>query len=173
MHLSLLSVDPCFLDRLVCLSSHPRRPNNDHQSKMRISHLSTTVLLLLTALTLSKAAELQIETTKEGDCTRRAKKGDTPHMHYQGTLTDGSEFDSSYKRGQPFSFTLGQGMVIQGWDKGLEGICKGEVRNLVIPPHMGYGDQGFPPVIPEKATLKFKVELVGFAGEQQDDEEEL
>lgn len=134
-------------------------------------------LLLLAALQALLVAlayaveELQIETIKMGDCSRKAKKGDRLMMHYAGTLEDGSEFDSSYKRGEPFGLVLGQGMVIKGWDVGLEGICKGEVRNLIIPPHMGYGDNGYPPVIPEKATLKFKVELVEFGPE--DDEREL
>lgn len=115
--------------------------------------------------------ELQIETEKVGDCARVAKKGDQLIMHYEGKLTDGSEFDSSYKRGDPFKFTLGAGMVIKGWEKGLEGICKGEIRNLVIPHHMAYGESGYPPIIPAKATLKFKVELIAFGG--ADDSEEL
>ncbi|PXF47366.1 FK506-binding protein 2 [Gracilariopsis chorda] len=128
-------------------------------------------LLLAFILTVAHAVEeLQIETIKTGDCSRKAKKGDRLMMHYAGTLEDGSEFDSSYKRGEPFGLVLGQGMVIKGWDVGLEGICKGEVRSLVIPPHMGYGDRGYPPVIPEKATLKFKVELVEFGPEEDDRE---
>lgn len=128
-------------------------------------------VLMIAALvvTVSNAKDLKVETVKEGDCSRIAKKGDSLLMHYEGTLEDGKEFDSSYKRGSPFEFTLGAGMVISGWDKGLEGICKGEIRNLVIPSDMGYGDSGYPPVIPPKATLKFKVELVGF-GESDDDE---
>lgn len=120
----------------------------------------------------SEQGELKTETLKTGDCSRVARKGDTLFMHYEGTLEDGSEFDSSYKRGDPFSFKLGAGMVIKGWDEGLEGMCKGEIRNLIVPPHKGYGDQGYPPVIPEKATLKFKVELIKFA-EESDSEEEL
>lgn len=116
----------------------------------------------------AELAELQVETVKTGDCSRVAKKGDSLLMHYQGTLEDGKEFDSSYSRGEPFSFVLGAGMVIAGWDEGLDGICKGEVRNLVIPPHKGYGDRGYPPVIPEKATLKFKVELVDFGDGQEE-----
>lgn len=93
-------------------------------------------------------------------------------MHYAGQLDDGSEFDSSYKRSEPFRFTLGEGMVIKGWDLGVDGMCKGEVRELVIPSHLGYGDQGYPPVIPAKATLTFKVELVGWEGDVEEGQEE-
>lgn len=130
--------------------------------------LFAILTILLTTTLHAETAELQVETVKTGDCSRVAKKGDTLLMHYQGTLEDGKEFDSSYNRGEPFSFVLGAGMVIAGWDEGLDGICKGEVRNLVIPPHKGYGDQGYPPVIPEKATLKFKVELVDFGDGQEE-----
>lgn len=123
--------------------------------------------LFLSLCTCDGQPELKIETLAEGDCSRRAQKGDKVKMHYEGTLGDGTEFDSSYKRDSPFGFTLGAGMVIKGWDQGLEGMCKGERRALTIPSHMAYGDQGYPPVIPAKATLHFKVELIGF-----DDEEE-
>lgn len=124
--------------------------------------LFLTLTLALFTLSLCADAELEYDTIKNGDCARTAKKGDEILMHYEGTLEDGSEFDSSYKRGQPFRFTLGEGMVIKGWDQGIAGMCTGEIRNLIIPPHLAYGDQGYPPVIPEKATLKFKVELVEF-----------
>lgn len=116
-------------------------------------------------------SELQIETIKNGDCSRTAKDGDQLMMHYEGTLMDGKEFDSSYKRGDPFRFTLGAGMVIQGWEKGLDGMCKGEIRNLIIPYSMAYGEAGHPPVIPEKADLKFKVELLDF--EEDEEQEDL
>jgi peptidylprolyl isomerase len=89
-----------------------------------------------------------------------AKSGDRVAVHYVGTLTDGTEFDSSRKRGQPFTFTLGQGRVIQGWDLGVVGMQVGGVRRLSIPASEGYGARGFPPVIPPDATLLFEVELV-------------
>jgi FKBP-type peptidyl-prolyl cis-trans isomerase len=89
-----------------------------------------------------------------------AKAGDTVSVHYVGTLTDGSKFDSSRDRGQPFSFTLGQGRVIRGWDLGVAGMQVGGVRTLTIPPEEGYGARGFPPVIPANATLVFEVELI-------------
>ena len=81
-------------------------------------------------------------------------------VHYVGHLVDGSEFDSSRRRGQPFSFVLGQGHVIKGWEQGLVGMKVGEKRVLTIPPELGYGDRGMPPVIPPAATLIFDVEML-------------
>lgn len=95
------------------------------------------------------------------NCERQAQKGDSLHMHYRGTLKDGgNEFDNSYKRGQPLIFTLGVGQVIKGWDQGLLGICAGEKRKLIIPPHLAYGEMGSPPTIPPDSTLVFEVEAV-------------
>ncbi|RDD44301.1 Peptidyl-prolyl cis-trans isomerase FKBP2 [Trichoplax sp. H2] len=95
------------------------------------------------------------------DCKIRSKKGDTLHMHYTGTLKkDGTEFDSSIGRGDPFVFKLGAGQVIKGWDQGLLRMCEGEKRRLIIPPNLGYGDSGAPPKIPGGATLVFEVELI-------------
>merc|ERR1712029_1030811 len=96
----------------------------------------------------------------ESECDQKSQKGDTLHMHYTGTLyDDGSEFDSSLKRGKPFTFPLGAGRVIKGWDQGLLGMCVGEKRKLIIPSHLGYGASGSPPKIPGDATLVFEVEL--------------
>ncbi|MCX6704120.1 MAG: FKBP-type peptidyl-prolyl cis-trans isomerase [Candidatus Woesebacteria bacterium] len=77
-----------------------------------------------------------------------------------GTLADGTKFDSSYDRGTPFSFNLGAGEVIQGWDQGVAGMNAGGKRKLTIPPSLGYGAQGIPGVIPGGATLIFEVELL-------------
>lgn len=103
--------------------------------------------------------ELKIETLKPG-AGAAAKAGDRVTVHYVGTLTDGTKFDSSRDRGEGFRFALGQGQVIQGWDRGVAGMLIGEVRKLTIPPEMGYGARGFPPVIPANATLVFEVELL-------------
>lgn len=91
----------------------------------------------------------------------------TPHsqltVHYTGWLYDGTKFDSSLDRGQPFEFTLGAGQVIPGWDQGMEGMRVGGKRVLTIPPEMGYGPRGAGGVIPPNATLKFEVELIAVA----------
>jgi len=89
-----------------------------------------------------------------------AKKGDKVLVHYRGTLTDGTQFDSSIDRGQPFEFTIGAGMVIAGWDIGVTGMKKGEKVKLTVPPHLGYGTRGSPPKIPPEATLVFEIELL-------------
>jgi FKBP-type peptidyl-prolyl cis-trans isomerase len=89
-----------------------------------------------------------------------AKAGDQVSVHYTGWLTDGTKFDSSLDRGEPFAFTLGQGQVIEGWDKGVEGMKVGGKRKLTIPPAMAYGDQGAGDAIPPNAVLVFEVELL-------------
>ncbi|MFO7624031.1 MAG: FKBP-type peptidyl-prolyl cis-trans isomerase [Anaerolineales bacterium] len=93
----------------------------------------------------------------EGDL---AEPGKRVKVHYTGRLEDGSQFDSSIDRGQPFEFTLGGGGVIQGWEEGIAGMREGGQRILTIPPDLGYGEAGRPPVIPGNATLIFEVELV-------------
>ena len=88
------------------------------------------------------------------------QKGDTCTMHYTGTLLDGSKFDSSVDRGQPFKFKLGVGQVIKGWDQGVATMKLGEKAILTCSPDFAYGPSGYPPVIPPNATLNFEVELL-------------
>lgn len=88
------------------------------------------------------------------------KQGDKLKVHYVGTLSDGTEFDASRNRGQPFSFEIGRGMVIKGWEQGLLGMKVGGKRKLTIAPDLAYGDRGVPPTIPAKSTLFFEVELL-------------
>ncbi len=98
--------------------------------------------------------DLQVGTGDE------ATSGHLVDVHYTGWLTDGSKFDSSLDRGQPFSFALGGGQVIQGWDQGVVGMKVGGKRKLTIPPELGYGRRGAGGVIPPNATLIFEVELL-------------
>jgi len=91
---------------------------------------------------------------------REAHAGETATVHYTGKLTNGTQFDSSKDRNQPFSFRLGAGHVIKGWDEGVEGMKIGGIRKLVIPPQLAYGSRGAGSAIPPNATLIFEVELL-------------
>ena len=102
---------------------------------------------------------LQIEEIQIGT-GKTAQNGQRVAVHYTGWLTDGTPFDSSKTRNQPFIFNLGTGMVIKGWDMGVQGMQEGGVRKLTIPAELGYGTRGAGGVIPPNATLVFEVELL-------------
>jgi len=95
-----------------------------------------------------------------GTCEKMAQNGQLLTMHYTGTLEDGSKFDSSLDRNEPFKFQIGVGQVIRGWEEGVLGMCVGEKRKLIVPPELGYGDQGAGDIIPGGATLLFDIELL-------------
>ena len=93
-----------------------------------------------------------------------AATGDTVTVNYIGTFTNGTKFDSSYDRNQPFTFRVGAGQVIAGWDQGVPGMKVGGKRRLTIPPSLAYGSAGVPPTIPGNATLIFEIDLLSIAG---------
>jgi len=105
------------------------------------------------------STELQIEKLTSGNGLA-AQPGQTVSVHYTGWLTTGEKFDSSVDRNEPFAFVLGAGQVIGGWDQGVATMCVGDRVKLTIPPHLAYGEGGYPGVIPPNATLVFEVELL-------------
>ena len=142
------------------------------QSSFLSSKLKTCVLLVLIGIFLlplvGHAGDKAMVKTSSGlqyaDLVvgqgREAHAGETVTVHYTGTLVDGTKFDSSKDRNTPFSFPLGAGRVIKGWDEGVEGMKIGGTRKLVIPPQLGYGARGAGSAIPPNATLIFIVELL-------------
>ena len=135
---------------------------------MKKEILNKTILvlgLILVVLFLFKLdfgdgnMELKIEVIQEGSGDQKVKSGDSISVHYTGTLEDGTKFDSSVDRGQPYEFTIGRGMVIQGWEQGLLDMKVGEKRKLTIPSTMGYGDRDMG-AIPPNSVLLFDVELI-------------
>ncbi len=108
---------------------------------------------------VTTASGLQYEDSVVGTGVE-AVAGKTVEVHYTGTFPDGKKFDSSVDRRQPFSFKLGAGMVIKGWDEGVAGMKVGGKRKLIIPANLGYGARGAGGVIPPNAVLHFDVELL-------------
>ena len=114
-------------------------------------------------LGITTASGLTYVITSRGN-GRRPKPGETVLVHYTGTLTDGTKFDSSQDRKEPIAFPLGRNAVIKGWDEGIAQLGIGDTAVLIIPPHLGYGERGAGDVIPPNATLVFVVMLVDVKG---------
>jgi len=133
---------------------------------------SLMVLGLVSSKSVSKSG-LQVEVTREVNCkdNQKAQNGDRVTVHYGGFLQDGKKFDSSFDRREPFTFSIGVGQVIPGWDKGLLGVCSGEERHLVVPSPLAYGDRGAGDVIPPGAILLFDVVVVNVEKQGQAEEE--
>ena len=110
--------------------------------------------------TITTASGLQYEEITVGSGAT-ATAGNMVSVHYTGWLTDGTKFDSSKDRNEPFDFNLGAGQVIKGWDEGVQGMQVGGLRKLTIPANLGYGARGAGGVIPPNATLVFEVEFLG------------
>lgn len=133
-------------------------------------------IVLVSCLSLVYTQEVKVDVvTKAETCERAAKNGDTISMRYKGNLYDvatgqlGKQFDSNFDRPDTFDFKLGAGQVIQGWERGVPGMCVGERRKLTVPPQLAYGDVGFSDLIPPGSTLVFEIELVDLkAGEGHD-----
>jgi len=105
---------------------------------------------------------MKVETITAG-AGQAPRRGDTVTVHYTGWLTDGTKFDSSVDRDEPFTFVLGTGQVIQGWDQGVASMRVGDKVKLTIPPDLAYGEAGYPGAIPPNATLIFEVELLSIS----------
>lgn len=132
---------------------------NGGNEKAQTASTSSSPNNMTTSTAPSNTEGLKIEELKVGTGAE-ATPGKTVTVHYTGWLTNGTKFDSSVDRGQPFKFHLGGGQVIQGWDKGVAGMKVGGKRKLTIPPELGYGARGVGP-IPPNSTLVFEVELLG------------
>ena len=138
----------------------PKENNSGNQGAVGEEDKSSSSPFTVARVLKEQNGGLEVEVIQEGQ-GKEAENGNIISVHYTGTLEDGSKFDSSRDRGQPFSFTLGAGQVIRGWDLGVLGMKVGEKRKLTIPPELGYGERGTPGgPIPPNAILIFEVELL-------------
>lgn len=151
------------------LTRAERRAKKRRNQRIGLSVIILVVLALVAYIAYTGfTAKKSMETTASGlqyqdlivGTGPAAQTGDTVVVHYTGYLADGTKFDSSLDRGQPFTLTLGRGQVIKGWEEGLVGMKVGGKRKLIIPPELAYGSTGAGGVIPPNATITFEVELL-------------
>jgi len=132
------------------------------------------ILLVLAPLTFALDKPLNIDVTyTPPKCNVKSTRGSKVGVHYRGTLgSDGSEFDSSYNRGQPLEFKVGNGQVIKGWDEGLLDMCPGEKRTLTIQPEWAYGQRAMGTKIPANSVLVFDTEMITVDGKGVEEQKE-
>ena len=141
----------------IARMAEAKRAKKEAEEAERLSKLGTNIT------SNAEGAGVLMLTTTPGDATHFPQKGDTCKVHYVGTLDDGTIFDSSRAREQAFTFTLGRGMVIRGFDEAVKLMSKGQIVKLTIPPNYAYGMNGYPPIIPANSTLTFELELISFS----------
>ncbi len=147
--------------KTVASTENPGGETREETTLAEAEEIKQQEIAQMTEITPS-GLQYEILTQAEGDAAS-PQTGRRVNVHYTGWLTDGTKFDSSVDRGQPFSFILGVGQVIKGWDEGVASMKVGEKRKLTIPAELAYGSRGAGSMIPPNATLVFEVELLGIA----------